>query len=133
MYSPRDHPQTHPALPTADHGKIERFHRTLAAKYHRLIVETGKHHNSALCHIATALLTRVVACWRNQTPYELRDTDGRPISTAEARAIIAERYAIPDEIRRARTTTATGRRSKESQSAPSTGPSRSHARPAGAA
>ena len=109
-------------------NQARRLDPTLAAKYHRLMVQAGKHHNSALCHIATALLTRVVACWRNQTPYELRDTDGRPISTAEARAIIAERYAIPDEIRRARTTTATGRRSKESQSAPSTGPSQHHAK-----
>jgi transposase len=114
-------------------NQARRLDPTLAAKYHRLMVDAGKHHNSALCHIATALLTRVVACWRNQTPYELRDLDGRPITTIEARQIIAEHYTIPDHIRRARTTTTTGRRSKESQRAPSTGPSQHHARPAGAA
>jgi len=77
------------------------------------MVETGKHHNSALCHIATTLLTRVVACRRPQTPYQLRDVDGRRVDPVEARAITAERYKIPDDIRRARaTTTGTGRRSK---------------------
>lgn len=29
----------------------------LAARYHRLMVEAGKHHNSALCHVASTLLT----------------------------------------------------------------------------
>lgn len=114
-------------------NQARRLDPTLAAKYHRLMVETGKHHNSALCHIATTLLTRVVACWKNQTPYQLRDIDGRTVTAAEARTIIAERYQIPDHIRRARTTTGTGRRSKESPSAPSTDPSNPHARRRGAA
>lgn len=114
-------------------NQARRIDPTLAAKYHRLMVETGKHHNSALCHIATTLLTRVVACWKNQTPYQLRDIDGRPVQRAEAHAIIAERYQIPEHIRRARTTTGTGRRSKESQRAPSTGPSNTNARRQGAA
>lgn len=115
-------------------NQARRIDPTLAAKYHRLMVETGKHHNSALCHIATTLLTRVVACWKNQTPYQLRDTDGRAVERTEARDIIAERYQIPEHIRRARTTTTgTGRRSKESQGAPSTGPSNNHARRSGAA
>src|SRR5437764_1487726 len=34
---------------------------TLAARYHRLMVAQGKHHNSALCHISMALLTRIIA------------------------------------------------------------------------
>jgi hypothetical protein len=32
---------------------------TLAARYHRIMVTCGKHHNSALCHISTTLLTRI--------------------------------------------------------------------------
>ena len=60
-------------------NQARRLDPTLAAKYHRLMVETGKHHNSALCHIATTLLTRVVACWKNQTPYQLHDVDGRRV------------------------------------------------------
>ena len=109
-------------------NQARRLDPTLAAKYHRLMVETGKHHNSALCHIATTLLTRVVACWRNQTPYQLRDIDGRVVDGSQARAIITQLYQIPDHIRRARATTGTGRRSKESQRATSTGPSTTHAK-----
>lgn len=115
-------------------NQARRLDPTLAAKYHRLMVETGKHHNSALCHIATTLLTRVVACWKNQTPYQLRDVDGREVDRVEARTIITERYQIPEHIRRSRTTTTgTSRRSKESQRAPSTGPSITNARRPGAA
>lgn len=32
------------------------------------MVKEGKHHNSALCHLSTVLLTRMIACWRNGTP-----------------------------------------------------------------
>jgi hypothetical protein len=115
-------------------NQARRLDPTLAAKYHRLMVDNGKHHNSALCHIATTLLTRVVACWRAQTPYEIRDLDGRPLTTQEARTIIGQRYTVPQNIRQSRnTTTGTGRRSKESHSAPSTGPSNTHAKQPGAA
>lgn len=40
----------------------------------------GKHHNSALCHIATTLLTRISACWNNHTPYQIRDIDDRAVN-----------------------------------------------------
>ena len=100
---------------------------TLAAKYHRLMTVSGKHHNSALCHIATAVLTRIAACWRRNEPYQLTDTDGSPITAAAARRHIVDRYKIPTELRTARRTThqktGTGRRNKESHSAPTNGPS----------
>jgi transposase len=118
-------------------NQARRLDPSLAAKYHRLMVDSGKHHTSALCHIATTLLTRLVACWRAQTPYQLRDVDGRPVNAIEARAIIVERYQVSDHIRRTRSTlrtgTGTGRRSKESPGAPSTGPSTPHAKRPGAA
>jgi transposase len=110
-------------------GQARRIDPTLAAKYHRLMVEAGKHHNSALCHIATALLGRIIACWRAGQPYVLRDVDGTPVTKEQARAIIADRYTIPKELRaQRRTTTAgTGRRNKKSQRAPSTDPSTTNA------
>lgn len=115
-------------------GQARRYDPTLAAKYHRLMVEAGKHHNSALCHIATTLLTRIVACMRAGKPYVLRDIDGTPVEPAQARAIIAERYTIPADLRSARRTTQqTGRRNKESLRAPSTGPSTTKATTLGAA
>lgn len=72
----------------------------LAAKYHRLIVERRLHHYSAVCHLATTMLTRIAACWRNNERYVVRDVDGRRINPDEAKAIIAARYRIPPEIRR---------------------------------
>jgi len=84
----------------ADHAR--RSDPQLAAKYHRLVVEAGKHHDSALCHLAATLATRIAACWRRREPYIVRDTDGRVITEAEGRAIVAERYRISPEVRQAR-------------------------------
>lgn len=58
--------------------QARRLDPTLAAKYHRLMAEAGKHHTSAVCHIAATLLTRIVACWRDGATYQLRDLDGTP-------------------------------------------------------
>ena len=95
---------------------------TLAARYHRLMVHEGKHHNSALCHIAPTLVTRIIACWRAGTPYQMRDTDGTPLTAAQGRAIITERYRVSDDLRARRRTshtkTGTSRRHQESPGAP---------------
>ena len=67
-----------------------------------LMCQTGRHHTSALCTIATVLLTRIVACLRNGTPYQLRDVDGQLITPEQGQAIIAERYQLPPDVRVAR-------------------------------
>jgi len=72
----------------------------LAAKYHRLIVERQLHHYSAVCHVATTLLTRIAACWRHNERYVIRDVDGRRITATEGRAIVKARYRIPPQARR---------------------------------
>jgi transposase len=115
----------------ADHAR--RLDPTLAARYHRLMVTQGKHHTSALCHIATVLLTRIVACWRRGECYVLRDMDGQPVTTDQAKTIIAQRYTVPETIRQARRTTTTdtkqrtSRCNQESQRAPALGSSTHHA------
>lgn len=103
---------------------------TLAARYHRLMVEAGKHHTSALCHIASTLLTRIVACWRAGQPYVIRDLDGTTVDVAQGRRIVLERYTVPSELRakrrkggRVEGSVGTDRRSQGSRRAPSTGPS----------
>ena len=104
---------------------------TLAARYHRLVTQAGKHHNSALCTLAAVLVTRLAACWRNHTSYQLHDIDGQPITAAEGRTICATRYQVTNADRannrsqRAaqRQKQRTGRRSKKSRSAPAAGPS----------
>ncbi|MGI5515855.1 transposase [Streptomyces sp. CA-106131] len=108
---------------------------TLASRYHDLVVNKGKHHNSALCTLAAMLITRLAACWRNGTLYELRDTDGHEITEAEGRTICATRYKI-DKTDCAKTIirrrsqrlkdTTTSRRDQESLSAPAAGSSASH-------
>jgi transposase len=84
----------------ADHAR--KIDPTLGARYYRLIVDSGKHHNSAVCTLAATLLTRIAACLRNGVPYELRDTDGRLITEQQGRTIVAERYTIPVKTRAAR-------------------------------
>ena len=79
-----------------------RIDPSLARRYHRLMVAEGKHHNSALCHISTALLGRIIACWRAGQPYEIRDLDGRRITTQEGRAICSNRYAVSAQLRERR-------------------------------
>jgi transposase len=95
---------------------------TLAARYHRLMVHEGKHHTSALCHIAPTLLTRIIACWRAGVPYQIRDTDGTALTAAQGRAVITQRYQVSAELRARRRTshtkTGTSRRQQESPGAP---------------
>jgi transposase len=114
-------------------NQARRIDPALAARYHRLMVHEGKHHTSALCHISTALLTRIIACWRAGTPYQIRDTDGTPLTTAQGRAIVARRYRVSDELRARRRTshtkTGTSRRSKESPGAPTPARPRTTLRP----
>lgn len=86
----------------ADHAR--RVDPQLAARYHRLMSERGRHHNSALCTIATGLLTRIATCLRNGIPYQLRDLEGHPITAEKGRAIIAEHYTISPDVRAARRT-----------------------------
>lgn len=93
--------------------QARRVDPTLAAKYHRLIVDEGKHHNSALCHIAPTLATRIAACWRNGEPYVLRDVDGAEITEADGRKICAERYTISPKTRQARRSLTTAKRHKQ--------------------
>ena len=85
------HNQTRPGITKSGDGGLRRdiwfaadqarkVDPQLGAKYHRLIVERRLHHYSAVCHLATTLLTRIAACWRNDERYVIRDVDGRRIT-----------------------------------------------------
>ena len=101
----------------------------IAAKYQRLMAG-DRHHDSAICHLATMLITRIAACMRSGQPYSLRDLDGTAITEAEGRAIVRERYQLDprrrDNVRhqrmRERQRQATDRESQESHSAPTSRP-----------
>lgn len=109
-----DHVLRHALFIAADHAR--KNDPTLAARYQRLRA-AGKHHNSALCTLAAVLVTRIAACWRSNQTYTLRDLDGTEITDTNGRALCtAINRPTPSN-------TGTGRRSKESHSAPSTDPS----------
>jgi transposase len=77
-----------------------RYDPQIAAVYYDQMVHKGKHHNQAVCACATHLLDRVRRVMLEDRPYELRDVDATPVAPAQARAIIAEHYTVPDEVRR---------------------------------
>jgi len=79
------------------------------------MVNKGQHHTQAVCACATHLLDRVLVVLREDRPYELRDVDGTPVTPTRARAIIAERYTVPEEIRKGSTKRA--RRARAEQQA----------------
>ena len=81
----------------------------LARIYHAQMVERGAHHNKALCVVAAHLARRFWATMVRGTPYVIRDVDGRPLSRAEAKAIVAARYTVPEDVR-ARRRSRKGRR-----------------------
>jgi transposase len=74
----------------------------LAAIYYTQMVERGATHTKALCVVAAHLAERAWAVMARGTPYVVRDADGRPVSKTEAKAIVAERWTVPEEVRRRR-------------------------------
>src|SRR5215216_5880541 len=77
-----------------------RYDPQIAAIYYDQMVQKGKHHKQAVCACATHLLDRVLSVLRADQPYELRDVDGTPVSVDQAQTIIAERYRVPEGVRK---------------------------------
>jgi transposase len=111
----------------ADHARL--VDPQLAAKYVRLM-SGDRHRDSAVCHLAADLLTRIAACMRTGQPYVIRDVDGRQITEAEGKTIVKTRYKTDPRRRdnaahrrmRARRKQTTDRESQKSQSAPTSRP-----------
>lgn len=111
----------------ADHARL--VDPQLAAKYVRLM-SGDRHRDSAVCHLATDLLTRIAACMRSGQPYVIRDVDGRQITPTEGRQIVKTNHKIDHKKRDAaahrrmnqRRHQAAGRESQKSQSAPTSRP-----------
>jgi len=80
-------------------GVARRFDPQIACVYHSQMMHKGKHFNQAICACATHLLDRVRVILLEDRPYQLRDVDGTPVTPAQAQAIIAERYTVPEEVR----------------------------------
>lgn len=62
------------------------------------MVERGRHHNQALCAVATHLIDRIYAILRAERPYQPRDLGGNPITAPKAKRI-AQSLAVPTDVR----------------------------------
>ena len=74
----------------------------LARIYHVQMTERGKDHLGALCVVAANLAERAWVVLDRGMPYVVCDTDDRPVTPEEAKAIIAERFTVTEEVRRRR-------------------------------
>lgn len=74
----------------------------LARSYYLQMVERGKDHLGAVCVVAAHLAERAWTVMNRGMPYVLCDTDGTPVTAEQAKAIIAERFTVPEEVRRRR-------------------------------
>jgi transposase len=74
----------------------------LAHLYWIQMVQRGKDHLGALCVVAAHLAERAWTVMDRGTPYVVCDTDGTPVTPAQAKAIIAEHWTVPEQVRRRR-------------------------------
>jgi hypothetical protein len=77
----------------------------LARVDHTQMVQRGKDHLGALCVVAAHLAERAWAVLDRGMPYVICDTDGTPVTPTQARQLIAERFTVPEEVRRRRRST----------------------------
>jgi len=84
----------------------------LARTYHTQMVERGKDHLGAVCVVAAHLAEPAWAVLSRGMPYVICDTDATSVTPAQAKAIIAERYTVPAQVRarrRSKKTTKAGK------------------------
>lgn len=81
----------------------------LAKIYYDQMVTRGKSHLGAVCVVAAHLAERALVVMRRGTPYAVCDLDGRPVGPTGAKAIIAERYTVPIEVRARRRSAKVGK------------------------
>jgi transposase len=79
-----------------------RYDPQLASVYYREMVHHGKNHKQSMGAVMSHLGARVLSVLRKNEPYELRDTQGNPITQEEARRLILSDFQVPEEIRRER-------------------------------
>lgn len=107
----------------ADHARKQ--DPQLARIYHQQMTQRGAEHLKALCIVAGHLAERTWAVLRRGMPYVLCDTDGTPVTTEQAKQIIAEHWTVPAEVRARRRS-----RKIKTGKAPQQGPA-GHAKPDG--
>jgi transposase len=79
-----------------------RWDPQLAAVYYREMVYHGKNHRQAMGAVMSHLGARVLRVLKEDRPYELRDSEGKPIDKSEAKRLILSQYHVSEDIRRER-------------------------------
>lgn len=71
----------------------------LAKLYYTQMVDFGKHHHQAVCAVASHLASRIYAVLKQNRPFELRNLDGKPISSLDSRLQILDQFQVPEQVR----------------------------------
>ena len=66
------------------------------------MAERGANNLKACCVVAGHLAERAWAVLHRGTPHVICDNHGKPVTPAEAKQIIADRWTVPEEIRKRR-------------------------------
>jgi transposase len=74
----------------------------LAKIYYQQMTERGATHLKASCVVASHLAERAWATLNCGTPYVICDNNGNPVTPAQARKIITERWTVPEDVRKRR-------------------------------
>jgi hypothetical protein len=93
----------------------------LARIYYQQMTERGATHLKACCALASHLAERAWAVLSRGTPYVICDNNGSPVTPAQAKKIIAERRAVPEDVRKRRRSRKTAGKAPQ---AATTGPDR---------
>ena len=90
-----------------------------------------KSHLGALCVVAANLAERAWAVMDRGMPYVICDTDDRPVTSEEAKAIIAERFSVPADVRLRRRSKKVGGEGPQERPLGTIGATRSRRQPTG--
>ena len=87
----------------------------MAKIYYEQMVNKGHCHTQAVCAVVTHLVNRILCVLKEDRPYELRDTENKPVTAKQAKQIIKEQFIVPEEIRQ-RTRSRRTRKNKKEES-----------------
>jgi transposase len=74
----------------------------LARIYYQQMTERGATHLKASCVVASHLAERAWAVLNRATPYVICDNNGNPVTPDEAKKIIADKWTVPEDVRKRR-------------------------------
>ncbi len=66
------------------------------------MTERGATHLKACCVVAGHLAERSWTTLNRGTPYVICDTNGNPVTAEQARQIIADKWTVPEDVRKRR-------------------------------